>query len=780
MYWWRRGHRHLGGVNVVGMHDVSRTLCLLLLAVCLGPPVVAQDDGSGSDGSPLVAREKAPDTGRAHIELPVPADQGGGLVVADADQLTSAPDGTAVLSGDVVIVYQDVKIQADRIEYDPETGRVLAEFGVIFDQGPRRLSGDSAEYNLETKLGRFTNASGSLGEDYYFSGAVVEKVSDTRFLVEDGQFTSCEGEDPSWSFRAEKIQITMDKYAKVKNARFRAGKVPVLYLPYMLWPVKEARTSGLLMPKPGFSSRRGASLSLAYFQALGRSYDTTSTVDLYTGGSLDENAEGSGEFLGFGQEFRYRPSETTEGIFTGYLVRDPEVDKTRWKVNYSHRSTELPGGFRGVVRFEDVSDFDYFRDYERRGQRNSKRQLYSSGFLTKNWRAHSLNIKFDQRETLVGTNSDGSDRFVELRQLPELEYKLRSTRIGSLPLYLEVESSAHLLDMERSARQNESYGRADIFPTLTLPIPVAPWFSLSLTGGARYTWYSDSLLTTGEKDGTESDFRGESLSRFSPFASAEIIGPSISRIFETKGKNFSKFKHVVEPRITYVFRDEFDDDLRIPRFDEIDRLSGRNSARYSVVNRLLAKPRDESKGGARELLSLTVFQDYSFDADRPLQRSRDGLETKAEGPLRALFRYNPSLATNLRIDLGYDTLFGGLQSAAVSGRVQYRERDHLGLRWTTRRDVELDNTTSHQVRLSAGVGIGQRWKVSGDINYDVERDLKQLQRYFVDFKGKCFGITLEGGDYRTGGRRDVQYRFLLNLRNVGSFLDINGGSSSDL
>ena len=630
--------------------------------------LLAQSE-TGSESASAEEQEAQVTDARPRLELPVPAEDGGGVLLAEFDNLASAADGTAVLSGDVVIAYQDIKINAERVEYDPETGRVFADNGVTFVQGPRSLTGDSVEYNLDTKLGRFTNSSGSFGDDYYFSGALVEKVSDVRFVIEDGEFTSCEGEDPSWSFRADRIQVTQDKYAKVKNARFRAGKVPVLYMPYMLWPVKEARTSGFLMPKPGYSSRRGASLSLAYFQALGRSYDTTFTADLYTGGSLDANATGTGEFLGFGNEFRYRPSEATEGIFEGYAVKDPELDETRWRVNYTHRSTGLPGGFRAVVKFEDASDFSYFQDYDRRGDRNSQRQLYSFGFLTKNWGANSINLKFDTRETFIGQETDGSDRTLNLRQLPEFEYKLRKTRIGRTPFYLELESSAHFLDVERNSRQDENYGRADIFPSITLPIPVAPWFSLSLNAGGRYTWYSDSLLLSDEVDGTTSDFRGESLSRFVPIGSAEIIGPSISKIFETKGERYSKYKHVVEPRITYQFTDDYDDFSRVPRFDEIDRISGRNTARYSVTNRLLAKPRDESRGGARELMSLTVFQDHSFDADRPLQRSSDGELTKSQGPFRALFRYNPSLQTNLRVDAAYDTLFGGLQSAALSGRV---------------------------------------------------------------------------------------------------------------
>ncbi len=717
---------------------------------------------------------------RVGFELPVPDDQGGGIIVGQADLLESSGDGVSVLSGEVKIVYQDLEIRADRIEYDAAAGRVVATGAVIFDQGPQRLAGDSLEYNLDTKLGRFTNTSGYLSSDYFFSGALVEKIGDDRYLVEDGVFTSCEGEDPSWSFRAERIRITVDKYAKVRNARFRAGKVPVLYMPYMMWPVKQARTSGFLVAKPGYSSRRGLQLSLGYFQALGRSYDATFSADIYGGGSAGSNAQGGGEFLGFGQEFRYRPSEGTQGIFQGYAIRDPERDSTRWKMNLFHESNDLPWGFRGLVKFEDVSDFDYFRDYERSGDLNSQRQIYSQGFLTRNRGSHSFNLKFDSRETLVGTNADGTNRFVTLRQLPEFEYKLRSTSLGPTPLYLQLQSSAHLIEVDRSERQNDSYGRLDLLPTLTLPVRVAPWLSLALNGGVRYTWYSDSLYLGSETVGTTSDFRGESLTRVAPFASAEIIGPSVSRIYESESAKTSKLKHIIEPRVTYSFGDTFDDLARIPSFDEVDRNQAGNTTRYSLVNRLLAKPRDESRGGAREILSLTLFQDYSFDLDQPLQSSADRQTTSASGPLSLLFLYNPSLQTNLRVDADYDTLFGGLSSSAISGRVAFRERDHLGLRWTTRRSVERDQTTSHQVRLSSAIGIGQRWTVSGEVNYDVERSVTQLQRYFLDFKGKCFGLTFEFGDYETGLRKDQQVRFLLTLKNVGTFLDINGGQSEEL
>ena len=130
------------------------------------------------------------------------------------------------------------------------------------------------------------------------------------------------------------------------------------------------------------------------------------------------------------------------------------------------------------------------------------------------------------------------------------------------------------------------------------------------------TFYSDSLFRDTDDTFTESesDFRGETLSRLVPTASAEIVGPSFSRIFDLKSKKWEKLKHVIEPRFTYGYIDEFDEQDRVPVFDEIDNVRGLNVGRVSLINRFLAKPRGD--GGSREILSVTFYQDYSLDDER--------------------------------------------------------------------------------------------------------------------------------------------------------------------
>ncbi len=727
-----------------------------------------------------------PDPDRIRFEGNLALEDGTkGRVSGSADSLEYDGVGRAVLSGDVRILYQDLEVRAERIELDEQTQDLVAEGNVIFDKGPQRVSGDLMEYNLDTELGRIVNAKGSMGTDYFFEGAEVLKTGAESFRVLQGKFTSCEGDVPAWSFRAKKIDVTVDGYAKVRGSTFRAKKVPLFYMPYLLWPVEDDRSTGFLLPQPGYSERRGVSLGLAYFWAMNRSFDSTFFLDLFAGGNPqnltgDPEYKPSGEFLGAGYELRYRPSEHSLGALEGYAIRDPEFDKLRWRFRYDHESAGLPAGLRAVVHLEDASDFQYFQDYERRGDRNSLRQLYSNGFLTGNWRAHSLYVNLDQRETYFNVNN-----IVTLRQLPEVEYKLRSTKLGRTPLYLQMRSGAYWLYQDRGDLLETDYGRADIFPEVTLPIRTVPWLSLSLTAGARATWYGDSLLTAEEKaenPDRDSDFSGRSLTRVLPSARAEIVGPSFSRIFGNEGS--ARYKHVIEPRVNYNFLDDYDEQALVPRFDELDPIIGSDVVTYALINRLLTKPAGETGGSAFEVLNLELSQAYSVDQSRPIQSSIDGTKTSQTGPVRVRLRYQPSRRANLQVESRYDTLFSSISLTSISGTFNVSQRTRVGLRYTNRQQPETGRTLTDQLRLSLSVPVWKRVSFEGQANLDFDPAPDGasvlMQRYLIRYRGSCYDMLFEFGDYNFGVRKDREFRFSLNLKNVGSFLDIRGGTSEQL
>ncbi|HYH45448.1 MAG TPA: LPS assembly protein LptD, partial [Thermoanaerobaculia bacterium] len=654
-------------------------------------------------------------------------------------------------------------LQADRAEIDLLTKIVTAKGNVVVDQGPRRMAGETLEYDLDTKTGTLTNATAHVAQDYFFSGKELAKISETQYTVKDGMFTSCSQETPDWSFRLKDAVVEVDGYARVHNASMRAKKLPIFYTPYILWPVKSDRTSGLLIPNIGYSDRRGASVGLAYFQTIGRSYDTTFHLDLY-----------SEEFLGIGNDFRYRPTEGTKGELIAFAVRDPEdlVDEEwRWKTEWNHETTDLPAGMRGVVNFLDFSDFNFFRDFERDFDRNTLRFIDSRAFATGNWGSHLLNILVNSRETFVG--SADTDIRVEQRKLPEVEYRLRSTRLGKVPLYAQFQGSASFLDLVRPNSYGGQYGRVDAFPQLTLPIRSVPWLNLSLTAGERITWYSDSL------NSTSTSFDGEALTRMIPFGSSAVVGPSFSRIFNG-GFGFDKLKHVVEPRWTYTYLGEIDDRSEVPLFDEVDDLRSTNQGRLALVNRVLAKP--EGEGSAREVFLFELARRISFDDTQPLQRSNDGLVQSTDGPLEALVRVNPTERTSVKFEANYSTLFSSLASTELSGELGLKGTGNsIGVTWFTRYQPETNTTQSNQLRIGGSIGLFKNIRVESQVNYDFEQQLLQQQRWIINFTQQCYGLRVEMRDFRAGvgpRTRDKDFRFSLSLKNVGTFLDLTSRSSA--
>jgi LPS-assembly protein len=687
----------------------------------------------------------------------------GGSAAGSAANLEYKREDYAVLSGDVELKYQDLDLKADELEIDLQTKTVIALGHVILDQGPRRLAGDSLTFNLESKTGTIRHATGQVAPDYHFTGDQVDKTGDDTYVIRDGVFTSCTQPVPDWSFRIREATVEVGGYAHVRGATMRAKTLPVLYTPYLLWPVKSDRSSGFLVPNIGYSQRRGAELGLAYFQTLGRSYDTTFHLDTYTKG-----------FLGFGDEFRYAPTAGTKGNFIGYYVYDPEVKDWRWKIELNHTTNDLPRGMRAVVQYQDYSDFNFFQDFERDFDRNTLRFIESRAFVTGNWGPHLVNLLLNSRETFVNQQVD--DTLVQ-RRLPELQYRLRSTQIAKTPFYLEVASSASYLNVSRPNSYQGTYGRFDLFPQVTLPVKTFPWLNLALTGGERLTWYGDTL------NQAQTAFTGGSLTRALPFGSAQIVGPSLSRIFTGKLGNLGKFKHIIEPRFTYTYQGQVSDEdaLATPRFDEIDSQFASNAGRVALDNRLLGKPNTET-GVAREILLFEVARNYSFDNTRPLQSSGDALTTSNAGPLDTLLRFNPTEKISLTVTASYDTLFKGISATGLTGSYAFAGGNQVAATWFTRARPETGKSQSNQTRLSGAFNIpGWNVRLEGQINYDFEQQLLQYYQAVLNYTSQCYGLRLELRDSKTGALgalNDREIRFSLSLKNVGTFLDLNSRSTT--
>ncbi len=721
---------------------------------------------------------------RINFTLNFPKDKkgGGGTAVGSAATLEYVRQDHAVLTGDVHVKYQDMDIYADRAEIDLTTKAVTGEGNVILDQGPRRMTGETLTWDLDTKTGRLDNATGQMSPDYYFTGTTIEKTGDDTYEVINGIFTACTQDDPDWSFHMARAEVQVEGYARLHHTSMRVKRLPVLYTPYLLYPTRTERTSGLLIPNIGYSEARGGLLGLAYYQVLGRSYDTTFHLDAY-----------AKNYLGVGDEFRYNPTEGTIGSIVGYAIKDPVLDKERWKIDINHTTTDLPFGMRAVVSVLRFSDFNFPRDFERDFSINTLRTVYSKGFITGNWGPNLLNLLFDDRQTLIGFTPSGNFNITEQRKLPELEYRLRSTELGNSNLYLQMRSSVDQLDVAQKGLG--VYSRADLFPELTLPVHSFPWLSASITAGERYTWYGNSL------DSTLTRFSGQSLSRTLPEGEVELVGPSFSKIFSWDIGPFDKFKHVIEPRWTYNYEGAFGHPEKILLFDDVDPTQqlGMNFGRLALDNRLLAKSDDEKDGSAREVLLFEIARNYSFDPNQPQQETPDLKKKTSAGPLEFQLRFNPTATTSLDARASYDTLFSHLQSTSFSGNLAIGKQT-FGLTWFTSYQLGfqpvvlqpgvvpsvINTPISDQIRFTTSLNLwNQRLAIQAGLAYDLQLKLWQDQHYAITYTSQCYGLTLELRQFQSldpsfpsGLRQDRDIRFSLTLKNIGSFLDLTSRSSS--
>ncbi len=761
----------------------------------------------------------------------------GGQIEGSAGQFQYQAGEYFLATEGLRLKYGDTKVQADRARYDIATHLLTAEGNVIIDEGPRRMSGDSLEWDLETRTGKITNGKAFVDPGYYFTGDTIAKVGPDEYLITDGVFTSCDDEDkPPWSLALTKASITVGGYARIRNARMRFGNIPAMYFPYILWPAKTERSSGMLIPKPGYSNRRGGYLGLAYFKTLGRSADATFFLDLY-----------SKQFYGFGAEYRYRFSEDSSGSFSGYLLNEPSglegleedgifaffdprnyepgVTRNRWRIRYDHQSNNLWGGWRGILHFEDYSDLDFQQEYERDVSRQTRAEVYSVGHLSRSFGNHSLNFQVDQREIIRPTSGTGT--LDVRRQLPEVEYRLRNNKLGKLPIYLSVLSSVSSFEIDlevltdgsgREAKFEEfnyAYQRADLLPEISIPLSRLPWLSAELKLGQRFTWYSDSLNGAdildddGEVvDAARTKFTGDSLVRTFPTASLELIGPSFSRIYDREGgkKKKGKLKHIIEPRIQYAFVDGSmnatdggdgpSDQDRIFLFDEVDPLFSVNGLFFTLTNRILAKPppdEDGNEGSAFEIASLSFSQGVSLDDDLPGQRGTlDGMPaTRSAGPINGLFRFNPNPETSFKLETRYSTLFSQVENFSLSGGSKIGNHG-FGVSWFTRfrltDNEEVKRRRSDQLRFSTSFSLlPERLYLDSGVSYDLLAKELLQQRHFIRYIGSCYSLELEYREskLRQGGvnspQRDTDrdYRFSFTLKNVGTFLDLTGrlGSS---
>jgi LPS-assembly protein len=261
-----------------GMGRVGRTIARLAIATALSTGVVA---------SPALAQGMLGDSvaagtgGQANDRLLVEAIE----LIYDNDR------NTVTASGDVEMNYGGRSLQADRVVYDRNTGRVFAEGnarlveadGTIVTGDQFELTDDFRSGFIDTLRVERTAMDPQGHVRTRFTAPRAERIDGQQTIFERGIYTACDTceEDPLrpplWQIRAARvIHNNEEQTIYYENASLEFLGIPIAYVPYFWSPdgtVK--RKTGFLTPSLIISEKLGNGLTVPFFWVTGPNHDIT-------------------------------------------------------------------------------------------------------------------------------------------------------------------------------------------------------------------------------------------------------------------------------------------------------------------------------------------------------------------------------------------------------------------------------------------------------------------------------------------------------------------------
>jgi hypothetical protein len=735
-------------------------------------------------------------------------------------------DGVSRFTGPVTITWRGSRIQADSMVLR-EQRYLEGEGNILIAWDGNWISGHSLTYDLETERGIIEDSIGRGKNEFLFWADSAEKIGPNTIRLHDATVTSCTQPQPYWSFRVSTATITLDQYARMWNARLKANRLAVFYMPYLVWPVKKDRAAGVLFPEFGSTSARGNMINQELFIPLGRSADLTLLGRYYTKAGL-----------GGGAELRFIPNSKGSATLSGFYIKDKVAVNTpsdRYTASY-RQTQQFANGFRMLANINVISDFNFYSDFAKDLQLVSSPSILTRLEFSRNGPWTSINIREQRREQLF---SNGDSLIQE--SIPEIEWRGRSRQLGGTPLYLTYESSLAWIKQRTKVSTGgyddiSNYYRGDVYPSLTMQLSKLPWLDITPGVSYRLTYYTQHRQQVIENVGgdivTSHVISDDSLTRTMWRGGVEITGPKLVKIYERPNSHYSPlYKHLIEPKITYGYQETFErfDDVII--YDEVDRFNGAgNLLRYSLVQRLFAKrPRsspskagdselqpavdtlttgdteepsiyetpqellepelDSSKLEAVEIATFELSQSRSFDRDQTdADLDGDGIREEASpySNVQLLGRYNPSRSTSLDLRGTYDILFDEFSDVSLSGsyrnwltRVRFSLIHLNGLGVTPDPAnpgmfLGLENNT--QLRFSAGLNLlGGKLRIDLDssINFDPLDGNPTIphRRARVIYSTQCCSFLVEQlvRTLGTGTDRDDLY-FRVDFKGIGKIV----------
>ncbi len=728
------------------------------------------------------AAAHAPAAAATPGSTPARAQRGVGNIEITSDGAKVGVDGKGALTGNVVVRQGDVELRANEMQIDKPNQFVKSDGRIEYSDPLVHVTGTGGSYSA-AKGAEFQSAQFDLKQRAARGAAAQLQLTPDGVLHLKGvTFTACPPAHQAWDLRADSITLdTRNQLGTGRDARVDFLGVPLLYLPWVSFPLSSERKSGFLFPSIGNTSTSGLQLAVPYYWNIAPDADFTFQPVEYSKRGPD-----------LGGDLRFLTADQHGELQWNYLPDDTVFHGSRSRVQLDD-VVELPAAFRLTLDAQNVSDDLYFQDFSQTPAGTSTSFLDRSATLSYRDQHWSVDAQAQQYQT-IDTTLLVDERPYE--RVPRLAVSSDYTLFGILHYGFESEvvnfqhtpSAALLPPLPTGWRE-------DLSPTLSLDLTGAGYFFRPAFAW-RATYYQlDDTLPGASR----------SPSRALPIASVDT-----GLVFERDSGARDQRTLTLEPRILYLdvpYRDQnalpvFDTGLpdlnpvelfRTNRYVGADRVSDADQLSVGITSRLL-----DSLSG-QQFLAATFGQSYYFETPRVTLPG----ETPATGKHSDLVAQLALTAfQDWSADAGvqWDPQNQGSERTQVN--LQYKPASdsviNLGYRYERFvqlpefvQGVELPCTPSleasgiatgcdsqgfDQVDASAAWPIRHSWSVFAREVYDL-RNHEELERFGgFEYRACCWRLRLGARRYVSSftGARDTGIWLQLELAGLAGV-----GSASD-
>ena len=628
------------------------------------------------------------------------------------------------------IRYLGKRIRADHIEVQTSTRDGVATGNIVFQTGSDRIVANRIEFNLDTERAVVFNARGFIGATYYVTGQVIRRLSEDRYEIQGGTFTTCEGDLPDWAFSFDRATFQIEGYARLEAPTMTVKGVPAAFFPWAVVPIKTKRATGFLLPGIGSSSRNGILFSPSFFWAIDDSSDATFGVDYFS----KRGARYKGEY-------RYAPSQNTSGQIAARYIKDQLERATLWDVKGAHRTNFKDTGavLNAVVDLQKRATND--RSLESDLLTRTRQDTDTHVTFTQNLPRISGQFEVGMRRREGLSENDGQ----LFQKAPEINLDIHNKRLGTSDLYFNMDSSFtnfRKIEDENTIRLS----RFHLEPSLSLHLETAPWLGLTPEIGFRKTHWTHQKTDSSVGPNPNDAQRVESgFSRDMWFTKLHAVGPRYSKIYKTELGPFRDIKHVISFETTYTYspdKDAEDRRLIIP-LDAIDALQDENIIEYALVNRLLTKVVEDEGLQTRQLLRYRISQTY----DIAEERRNENLSMKPKRPFGDItFRLESRPASKFRLlqQVKYNPYDSEISEHSTGFLIDGGKNWYLNIdrTWTRQRDYYPESTEGSYLNFAGGFSVNRNLFLEYITRLNKTESTTLEQSITARYLDCCWGLEL--------------------------------------